>query len=379
MNRIPPRKFLALLTGMIVVFSGCSWSEKESENGTAREKRRIPVETVLVEEGAIRRQVEAIGTFKASQEADIKSEMAGMVQEVHFAGGDEVRRGDLLFSLDDEKLKRRLNASRAQLEAARARLRMARLTFERHKKLVKRGSVSLESFDRARTDLLASEAEADRIRAEIALVKERLEDASVRAPFDGEISENRVDPGDYVEEGTLLATLYRNSPMEVRFPLAERYLKDLHTGLSLQVSVPSYKNRTFWGTVSYVSPSVERNTRSLTVKGKIPNRDGLLKSGGFGRVSLVLEKRTRRPLIPEEALVGTDEGYVVFVVQDRTARRRRVKTGLREPGTVEIPEGLDIGEEVVRKGHMRLEGGTPVEIVRKTDSPPSTDNGSSSS
>jgi membrane fusion protein (multidrug efflux system) len=138
-------------------------------------------------------------------------------------------------------------------------------------------------------------------------------------------------------------------------------------GQTVELTVPAHPDRVFDGEVATVSPSIMEATRSFTVKARLGNQELELKPGGFGRAVLVLEKRTGKPLVPEESLVPLRGGYIVFVVEDGVAHRREVEVGLRELGRAEIVEGLEPGEKIVRLGHMRLSDGTPVEPMKPED------------
>jgi membrane fusion protein (multidrug efflux system) len=147
------------------------------------------------------------------------------------------------------------------------------------------------------------------------------------------------------------------------------------------VRVDAYPDRTFETQVTYVSPGVRETTRDFTAKARIDNPDGLLRPGSFATSEVVVQVRQQQPVIPEEALVAVRRGYIVFVVENGTARRRDVQIGLREPGRVEILEGLEPGEVVVTNGQMRVTDGTRVRGVGdpgESDTARSEDGSSSS-
>ena len=206
-------------------------------------------------------------------------------------------------------------------------------------------------------------AEVDRLEAEVEFAMARLDDTLIRAPFEGLISERLVDAGDYAQAGDHLATLYRVSQMEITFTLPERFMGRVRAGQTVMVAVSAYPDRRFAGQVYFVSPQVDESTRDFLVKVTLENREGSLKPGCFGTAVVTLDVREQRPVIPEEALVATRQGYIVFVVQGDAARRREVHIGLRQAGLVEIREGLALGESVVRAGHMNLSDGAGVRVA----------------
>ena len=354
----------ALLLGLMT----CDRGDAPSSNSrSASAGKGVPVEVALVRAETLRETVRGIGTLRAAETVEIKPEIDGIISDIHFHEGGEVQEEQLLFSIDDRKLKHQLAARRATLEMARIRLADAQRRFNRMRELVERNVADRDEFDQAETDFRAATAEVGRMKAEVELVQARLDDTRLCAPFDGTISERRVDAGDYVRAGDHLATVYRISQMEIAFTLPERFMGRVRSRQELAVRVSAYPDRRFEGEVYFVSPQVDESTRDFLVKATVKNPEGLLKPGAFGTAVVTLDVRERRLVIPEEALVATRMGYLVFVVEDQTARRRDVQIGLRQAGVVEIREWLEPGERVVRTGHMNLSDGTRVRLIEGND------------
>lgn len=337
---------------------GCAQEEEMQEEAGPQAVR---VDVIRAEIESMREIVEGIGTLEAMETVELKAETAGLVRELNFEGGRPVEAGQVLVRLEDDELQRELDARQAALDAAREQEEIARTTFERIEELRAEGVVSAQRFDETRTELDRALAEIERLESEIALVRERIDNTVVRAPFAGIISENQVDVGDYVKVGALLATLYRVDPLKIRFTLPERYLDRIEVGQAVELKVDAYPERRFEGVVTLVAPAVDAMTRDVRVEAQLEEGSDALKPGVFARAMLVLATREPRPVIPEEALVSTREGYEVFVVEEGRAHARPVETGLRRVGRVEIVEGLEGGEWIVRQGQMRLSEGTAVE------------------
>jgi membrane fusion protein, multidrug efflux system len=346
---------------LLVVFSLLCCTREEE--GDPPPRRRVPVETVTVDADSMRDRVQGIGTLMALYTVQVRPEIRGFIREIGFEGSETVQEGAVLYRLSSEKLEHELSASEAALRAAQARSRFARQTLNRRKELAERNLIASEQLEEVRSELDQASAEEERLEARIRQVREEIQDALLQAPFEGVVSESLVDVGDFVDVGEHLTTLYFLTTLEMEFSLPERYVGRIHPGLPVQVEVTAYPDRLFQGEVDFVSPAVEATTRDFKVKARIDNREGLLKPGIFGQATVEIETRENRPVIPEEALVALREGYMVFVVRDGVAHRRSVQLGLREPGRVEITSGLEIGEEVVRIGHMQLSEGDPVHIV----------------
>jgi len=340
-----------MVIGMAVTFCGLAGCDRTaSQNPGSAQNEGVPVEVAHVRAKTLRETIRGIGTLRAAETVEIKPEIDGFIRDIPFEEGGEVLEGQLLFSIDDRKLTHQLTASKAALEAARVRLADAKRRLDRMQELLERGSADQDELDETETESRAAAAEVSRMEAEVELDEARLDDASLMAPFDGIISERSVDVGDYVKAGDHLATLYRVSRMEIAFTVPERFMGRVQCQQNVMVRVSAYPDRQFDGEVYFVSPQVDESTRDFLVK-----------------AAVTLDVREGQPVIPEEALVATREGYMIFVVEDQAAKSRDVRIGLREMGWVEIREGLELGEQVVRLGQMNLSDGTRIRVVQSND------------
>jgi len=298
-----------------------------------------------------------IGTLQAMQEVTVKSEIGASVQKVHFRDGQRVEEGDLLVSLDAAKLQKQLQARKAGLREAEARMKNAQRTYKRQQSLYDRELGSEEARDEALTAYTAAQAQVERFESEIGEIKEDLQDTRIRAPFGGILGESMVESGDVVQAGTPLVPLTRNDELEVAFTVSEKHVSQVRRGQKVSLSLPGYPERTFHGEISFLNPVIAQGTRSLRIKATVENNKGRLLPGGFASVRLIVDHRENATVIPEEALIPTREGYMVFTVQNGTAHARVVRIGLRKPGVVEIREGLEPGTTVITTGHISVQDG----------------------
>jgi len=352
-------KLTSFAAVLALTLFGCGGSDEAQRQ---RQSRAVPVETAVVVTDTMRETVRGVGSLRASARVEIKPEVAGIVARVALEQGGPVKQGQMLFQLDDRKLQQQLDARRAALEAAEARLANARRILERTERLFKNRVASRDEYDEATTNFDEASAEVQRLSSEIDLVQEQLRDTRIRAPLPGVLSESEVDQGDYVDRGDQLATLYKITPLEISFTLPERFMGRVDLGQEVRTSVAAFSNRAFEGEIFSVSPAVDEATRDFTVKARIRNPDRLLKPGGFASAIVTVEVLENRPVVPEDALVATREGYLVFVVEGDTARQRDVGIGLRAEGLVEIREGLRPGETVVTSGQMNLADGAKIRV-----------------
>lgn len=336
----------------------------QPDDPVALQEPAVRVQVATVTERRMAETVRGIGTLRALNTVEIRPEIAGRITRIGFEEGGRVEAGAVLFELDTRKLEQELASARAALAAARARLQNAERELRRIDRLFDQQVISEDARDQAATALESASAEVDRLEAEVSLAEERVADATVRAPYTGSISEALVDVGDYVQAGSLLATLYQTDVLEIEFTLPERHTGRIETGQEVELTVSAYPDRKFSARTTFVSPSVSDQSRDFLVKARLENPNALLKPGTFATALLTVRHREDALVIPEQALIATREGYIVFVVgKDGTAVGRPVQIGLREPGLVQIIDGLAAGERVVTTGHLRVADGTPLEIV----------------
>ena len=349
----------------LFVLSGCGATGSAEDGSGEEEAEAVPVVVAPVRAETLRETARGVGTLQAAETVEIRPEMSGRVSRVHFDEGSRVEEGALLYTLDERKLRRQLASREATVAAAEARLTNARIQYEQTQTLREQNVASREELERVRANFEAARAEVEGAKAEIGVVEEQIQDAHLLAPFTGMISDSAVDPGAYVEAGELLTTMYRTSEMEIAFRLPERLMGRVRPGQPVEVMVSAYPNRTFDSEVYFVSPEVDESTRDFLVKATVDNSEGLLRPGAFGTAVVTVETLEEQPVVPEEALIATQDGYLAFAVVDGVAQRRVVRIAVRTPGFVGISEGLRLGELVVREGHMDIADGDEVRITNE--------------
>ena len=347
--------FLCLLGLMLLM---------QAPSAPAQEKC-IPVDLTQVGTMDLEETIEGIGTLEAKQQVIIKPELAGTIEQVHFEEGNQVDMGQLLFSLEDDMYQAQYRAKEAALAQARAELSNRRRVYERRQRLFAQNQISEEVKDEAQTGFETAKATVNRLEAEMDQIRETLEDTRIRAPFQGRMGELLVDPGNWVDVGTPLSTVTQSRELHIAFTLPEKFIGRIETGQLARVRVPAYPEKHFQARVYFVSPQIEASSRTLLVKASLNNQAEELKPGGFASVQLQVGVRKDVLVIPEEALIPTRTGYMVFAVQDGRAHGRQVDIGLRKPGRVEITSGLDKGQEIIRSGHINVHEGARVCSAQK--------------
>ena len=314
------------------------------------------VEVAKVELATLVDEAQSVGSLRSRQGVMIRPEVAGRVKAILFTEGQRVHKGQLLVQLDDQ-------LPAAQVAQASAEMSIAEANHKRNHELVAQNFISKRTVDE-------SAAALEVARAKYALALATQQRLRIVAPFDGVTGLKQVNVGDYLKDGADIVNIEDIDAVLVDFRLPERYQSRIRPGQSAQLNVDALPGKAFTALVQAVDPLIDANGRSVGLRGCIDNRQRQLRPGMFARVNTVFGVREQAMTVPEEAIVPqAGRAFVVKVVPGEkpdtlVAQRVAVKTGLRQPGKVEITEGLEAGDTVVTAGHQRLQkDGTPVRVI----------------
>jgi membrane fusion protein (multidrug efflux system) len=318
--------------------------------------RPTAVEVAKVQSMTLVDETQAVGSLRSRQGVMLRPEIGGRVKQILFSDGQRVRKGQLMVQFEDQ-------LQQAQVAQARAELSIAEANHKRNQELVAQNFISQRSLDESAAALEVS-------RAKLALAQATLQRLQVLAPFDGITGLKQINVGDYLKDGADMVNVEDIDAVLLDFRLPERFQAKIRAGQKAQLTVDALPGRPFSAIVQAVDPLIEANGRSVGVRGCIDNRQQQLRPGMFARVNAVFGSRDNALVIPEEAIIP--QGGRTFVVKvvagDKPdaliSERVPVKVGLRQPGKVEIVEGLSAGDTVVTAGHQRLQkDGTAVRVV----------------
>jgi membrane fusion protein (multidrug efflux system) len=346
------------LIGIVLIAAGAAAGAWYLMNGhatgtpaavNASEPALVTVEAAPVKLGTVRRQIEAVGSLRSNEAVIIRPEISGRITEILFDEGQQVRKGMPLIRLDAA-------IAHAQVEQAKASLILSRANHERAEDLYRRGAGTQRARDEAVSKLRADEAA-------LSLAQATLDKATLVAPFDGIIGLRKVSVGDYVNPGQDLVNLENIEQLKVDFRVPEIFSLQIKVGQAVQVRLDAIPNSAYEGTVYAVDPAYDPNGRAIILRARLPNRDGLLRSGMFARVILLVEERDQAIVVPETALVPVGQNQFIFRVVDGKAVLTQIKIGQRRRGQVEVVEGLERDAVIVTEGAVKLRDGTAVKTV----------------
>ncbi|MGH7353787.1 MAG: efflux RND transporter periplasmic adaptor subunit [Candidatus Rokuibacteriota bacterium] len=394
MKRIPG---LALLL-LAAMYPGCSDNTAESKQPPRRPA--VPVAVAKVEQKTMPLQIQAIGTVEAYAVVAVRAQVGGELSRVHVKEGQDVKKGELLFTIDPRSLEATLAQAQATLakdqvavQQARANLardqaqsRNAEVQAQRYADLFKRELVAQADYDQFKTnaEALAATVQADEaavrsaeqlVRADEATVesaKVQLGYTTIRSPLDGRAGSLMLNQGNIVRatgtnDSTLL-TINQIRPIYVSFTVPQQQLpavKRYMAAEKLEVkAVPAGDPRPAKGVVTFVDNTVDVTTGTIRLKATFVNDEGRLWPGQFANVTLILATEPDAIVVPAQAVQSGQQGaFYVFVVKpDSTVDLRPVVVARTQGSETVIAKGLEKGEAVVTDGQPRLTAGAKVEV-----------------
>ena len=399
--------FQALLGGVLglicfAAFSSACSNEKPKKPVSVP----LPVTVSTATQKTVPVQLRTIGNVQAYATVTIKSKAGGEVVKVHFTEGQDVKREDLLFTIDPRPFEAALKEAEAKLERDLAQVQQAKANLERdliraknaeedakrYEVLIEKGVVARQQYEKMRADADALEAtvRADRAAVENAEAAVRADRAAVenakiqlgycliRSPMDGRTGSLLIHQGTIVKaEDIHLLTILQIVPIYVSFSVPEQYLLDIKKftalgTLRVEAVVPMNENRVEKGAITFIDNTVDSSTGTIRLKGTFENRERRLWPGQFVNVALTLTTEPNVIVVPSHAIQTGQEGQYVFVVkQDMTVESRPVVVGRTVNRETVVQKGLHADEKIVIDGQLRLYPGARVEI-KNSESAPAT-------
>ncbi len=332
--------------GLLLGLAGCSRSGETAPTGPPPPV----VEVVTVTPRTLANEAALLGQLVALQSVMVRAEVAGIIETIAFEEGTPVAKDQVLFQLrDDEPV--------ARLREAETALGLAESNFRRTRDLSRDGIVAPSQLD----DVTAT-LEAARARVEVARVA--VDRTRIRAPFDGYAGNRLVSVGARIEPESDLVQVESIAVLELAFQLPELAMPVARIGVPVDLRVAPYPDRVFSGVISFVAPSLNPQNRRLLVKARVPNPDLVLRPGLFATVEAKLDARDDVLAVPDSAVVYGSKGAFVWRVDDQQkAAPVDVAIGIRHEGLVEIVHGLSPGDVVVVAGTNKLAPGLQIEAV----------------
>jgi membrane fusion protein, multidrug efflux system len=364
---------LAGSTGLAIVLTvGCGKGAAPAQQRGPGEA--VPVEVAQVVSKTMPLDVRAIGNVVPSSTVGVKAQVGGLLQEVHFKEGQEVRRGQVLFTIDPRPFENDLRQAQAQLARDRAQLANAEADLARYRELVRDDFVTKEQFDQAKATAAALQATVEQDQAAIANAQVNLDYCTITAPISGRTGELLVHAGNLVKANDTnpLVVINRIQPVDVTFSVPEQRLEVIRRrqaqGKLAVTAYPAGESAAgVKGALELINNSVDASTGTILLKGRFANRDETLWPGQFVDVVLTLGVQTGAVVIPTRAVQSGQQGDFVFVVgADHTVESRPITVDRTVGQETVVSSGLSPGETVVTQGQLRLIPGATITVKTPT-------------
>ena len=285
------------------------------------------------------------GTLKPDEEVDLSFETSGKIVGINFTEGSRVKKGELLAKINDRPLQ-------AQLEKLVAQLKMAEAKEFRQRSLLEKDAISQESYDQVQTDVQS-------LNADINLIKARISETELRAPFDGIIGLRDLSEGSFVTSTTKIVRLTKISPLKMEFAISQKYASEIKIGYPITFTIEGF-SKPFNASVYAIEPKINVETRTIVLRAMYQNKNEELKPGVYANITLELSNIDNAIAIPTEALIPEMEGVKVFIFKKGKAQSVKVNLGLRTEALVQITEGLNFGDTLITSGIMQLRQNLPI-------------------
>lgn len=371
-HRYPDTPFRSLSAGLLLtglLLAACA-------DGRAGGPQPAPVTVAKAQRKDVPIVLTAIGAVQAYETVTIKALVGGQITAVHAREGQEVRRGDPLFTIDPRPFEASLRMAEARLARDRAQLTSAESQARRYADLVKKDYVTRQQAEDATASAQALAATVKADEADVENARISLGYCSIRAPIDGRLGDLQVREGNLVKANDTpsLVTLNRITPVYVAFSVPEDRLAEIRreagiAPLPVTAAVPSRPDKTFRGELTFVDNAVDGASGTILLKATFPNSDRELWPGQFVNVTLTLSSLKDAVVVPDAAIQQGQSGPYLFVVKpDMTADMRPVTVAQSMGGESALSAGIAPGETVITDGQLRVVPGKKVEV--KTEGAP---------
>jgi multidrug efflux system membrane fusion protein len=356
--------YLYLACILTLLTSACA---KKDPPPFARPPSPVTVATAVSQDVPL--YLDEVGHTVAREVVSVQPQVSGRITEIHFADGADLKKDDLLFTIDPRPFQAQLDAAQANLAQSKAALDFARIQFARVTDLIESRAIARQDYDTRKNAVDVGEAQEKQNEAAVESARLNLEYTSIRSPIDGRAGHRLVDNGNVVTANTTtLLTIERMDPIYADFTVTENDFSDVqrneakHT-LKVEVRLPD-EPKPEVGELTFLDNSVQSSAGTVMLRATVPNPARHLWPGQFVNVRLVLATLPKSVLVPAAAPQDSAKGPFVYVIkQDSTAELRPVKLGQRQGEMVVVEQGLQPGERVVMNGQLGVMPGAKVQVL----------------
>jgi len=352
----------------VIVFAGACKKEGAAppSAGGGRGRVQFPVDTIPVQVRSLVYSVTAVGSVEAFEKVQVTARVAGAIDRVLFSEGGFAAADQVLVEIETERYRLAVESAQASYEKAEASKAEAEAGLKRRETVITQnpGLIPGEEVETWRTKVLTAASDVAEKRSSLNQAKLNLRDAFVRAPISGIIQTRTVQTGQYVQMGTVLATLVRRDPLLLRFKVPERDAARIKPGQEARFRVRE-DSREFTAKVVHVAESADDVSRLVDVTANINDpSDRTLRPGSFAEITVPVSSTREAAVIPVSAVRPSERGFIAFIVEGDRAVERILTLGMKSAdGQVEVLSGLKVGEVLVVRGSEALQNGVTVRMI----------------
>lgn len=318
-----------------------------SEKPKQRDRKSLHVNAIVLTHQKLTDMFRTKGQLLPDEEVDLSFETSGKITGIFFKEGTSVKKGTLLAKVNDKPLLAELKKLEAQVPLAQERV-------NRQRTLLEKDAVSQEAYQAVTTDL-------EKLQADIELVKARIHQTELRAPFDGIVGLRKVSEGAFASTGTSVARLTKISPLKIEFSVNEKHANNIKPGTTIHFNIENDTIR-YQAKVYAVETTLDEKTLSLKARALYANASGKLKPGHSASIEIILREIDNAVVIPAIASVAEMGRDIAYVYKNGKAKQIELKKGLRTASSVQVIHGLEVGDTLLVTGVMQLRDGGDVII-----------------
>ncbi len=335
----------------VLILSACQQGESVDDEVTDDEEEAppVPVETTKPIRADILATYSGTAPIEAFAEADVIAKVEGEVRALLVEEGDSVDKGQVLATLDGDRL-------RLELSESRARLQKMQRDFDRNKDLQSKGLISEGDFEKIQYDLQA-------LQASYNLASLELDYTQIRATISGVVSRRHIKLGNTIKVGDPVYRVTSLDPLVAYLFVPEREFRQIDAGQPVRINIDALPDTVTLATVTRVSPIVDPETGTFKITIEIRDSEQSIKPGMFGRMHIIYDRHENVLQVPRSAIIDRAGELSVFVVEDGVGIRRIIETSFSSDGMVEVTSGLSEGEDVITVGQVGLKNDTKVVVI----------------
>ncbi|MFA5849342.1 MAG: efflux RND transporter periplasmic adaptor subunit [Bacteroidales bacterium] len=320
-------------------------TKKDNNRERSGGARSLPVSVYIADYYQAEDGLMRTGTLVARERVEMASELSGRVVNINFKDGQFVKKGDILVRLNDDELQ-------AQLRRAEYQYTLLEEKLGRQKILLSKEAVSREDYDQVSTEFNV-------LKQDIEQLKIKIEKMKITAPFDGVIGFRSISLGAMLMQNSKIATIVDAANLILEFSIPEKYITNNIIGTKADFTLEGI-SKTYSALVYAIDPEIDVKTRTVMLRARVYNSDGLLKPGRFVKVMLNTKGGGLKIFLPNQAVVPNVKGRSVWIVRNGTAVMTSIQTGTRTADMMEVLSGVEKGDTIITTGLMQLREGITV-------------------